>query len=223
MFLNVNRNQLRKMLPAGVLAFREFKKTVPDSFVFMNMKPVDVGWNLVEVCNSLGLEVNKDVVFPPDFNVNKGLSIEDLNKLFNAADVLFSTAIGGGWELSLSQAFATKTTVIAPANTSHVELCGDQEDRSKQRGVLFKSGSCLSQQVILPYDNEVLRPMPDVEDMIEKMLWVYNNPAECNIIKENAYRWTKDELAWSKCIVPRFHNAFTAAKKLKLERLKQSK
>jgi glycosyltransferase involved in cell wall biosynthesis len=223
MFLNVNRNQLRKMLPAGLLAFREFKKQVPNSFVFMNMKPVDVGWNLIEVCASLGLEVNTDVVFPPDFNVNKGLSVEDLNKLFNCADVLFSTAVGGGWELSLSQAFATKTTVIAPANTSHIELCGNQEDKSQQRGILYKSGATLSEQVILPYDNEVIRPMPDVEDMIEKMLWAYNNPEACNMIKENAYRWTKAELSWTRNIVPRFHNAFSMAKQMKLERLKQVK
>lgn len=220
MFLNVNRNQLRKMLPSCLLAFREFKKIVPDSFVFMNMQPIDVGWNLIEVCNSLGLHIGQDVLFPPDFNVNKGLSIEDLNKLFNSADVLFSTAIGGGWELALSQAFATKTTVLAPANTSHVELCGDQTDPSKRRGVLFNSGACLSQQVILPYDNEVLRPMPDVDDMVIKMKWIYDNPEECNKIKENAYIWTKEKLSWTKNIVPEFHKLFSIAKKIKLDRQK---
>jgi len=219
MLLNVNRNQLRKMLPSGLLAFKEFKKLIPESFVFLNMKPQDVGWNLFEVCNALGLAVGSDVVFSSDFNVNKGLPIEDLNKLFNAADVLFSTAIGGGWELSLSQAFATKTTVLAPANTSHIELCGDQENLDKQRGVLFKSGSNLSQLVVLPFDNEVIRPMPDLDDMVLKLKWIYDNPEACTKIQENAYQWSKSELSWAKNIVPRFHNVFSQAKALKLARL----
>lgn len=213
MFLNVNRNQLRKLIPSGLIAFREFKKQVPESFVYLNMRAIDVGWNLPEVCNSLGLRVGEDVLFPRDFNVQKGLDLEDLNKVFNCADALLSTAIGGGWELSITQAFSTKTTVIAPANTSHVELCGPQ-DPGQARGILYASGSNLSQYAIFPHDNEVPRPMPDLEDLVKKMVWVYNNQDLCREVEERAYDWVQT-LNWSENIVPNFHEVFQAAAKKK--------
>lgn len=222
MLLNVNRNQARKMLPSMLIGFKEFKKKVPNSFIYMNMKSVDVGWNLIEVCRTLGLEIGKDVMFPPDFNVQKGLSLEDLNKLFNCADVLATSAIGGGWELALTQAFATKTTVLAPSNTSHVELCGDQTDPDTRRGVLYKSGSNLSQVVVMPHDNEVLRPMPDTDDMVKKLQWIYDNQDVCRRIEDNSYKWVNDSILWDKHVVHRFNNLFTAAKALKKQRLHEA-
>jgi glycosyltransferase involved in cell wall biosynthesis len=213
MFLNVNRNQLRKMLPSTLLAFREFqKRTQGAGFLYMNMKAQDVGWNLPEVCSSLGLQIGKDVLFPPSFNVQKGLTLEDLNMAFNAADALVTSAIGGGWELAITQAFATKTLVIAPANTSHLELCGSGEDC---RGVLYKSGSNLSQIGIFPNDNEVPRPMPDTDDLLDKMLWAYENPEECKAIQERAYTWVTSSYQWDKDVVPKFHEVFCKAAQLK--------
>lgn len=213
MFLNVNRNQLRKLIPSGLIAFREFKKQVPESFIYLNMKAVDVGWNLPEVCRSLGLKIGEDVLFPRDFNVQKGLTLEDLNKVFNCADVLLSTAIGGGWELAITQAFSTKTSVIAPANTSHVELCGPQGPE-EARGLLYASGSNLSQYAIFPHDNEVPRPLPDLEDLVNKMVWAYQNQELCRAMEERAYEWVKT-LNWSENIVPNFHRVFQAAAKKK--------
>lgn len=214
MFLNVNRNQLRKLIPSGLIAFREFKRQVPNSFIYLNMKAVDVGWNLPEVCKSLGLRVGEDVLFPRDFNVQKGLTLEDLNKVFNCADVLLSTAIGGGWELSITQAFSTKTTVIAPANTSHVELCGPQGP-DEARGILYQSGGeSLSRYAIFPHDNEVPRPLPDLDDLLKKMIWAYNNQDLCRKIEDRAYEWVQT-LNWSENIVPNFHQVFQAAAKKK--------
>lgn len=223
MFLNVNRNQLRKLVPSNLIAFKEFKKYVPNSFIYLNMKPIDVGWNLLEVCNSLGLVIGQDVFFPPDFNVQKGLSIEDLNRVFNCADILTSTAVGGGWELAVSQAFATKTAVLMPANTSHIELCGNQESDTERRGLLYKSGSCIAQQIMFPLDNEVLRPLPDIDDMVSKMVWLYNNQDFCTNMTTNAYNWALQNLSWTKHIAPQFHSIFLQAKQLKEHRIMQIK
>jgi len=221
MLLNVNRNQIRKLIPANLIAFKEFKKIVPDSFIYLNMQPVDVGWNLIEVCNSLDLKIGVDVFFPPDFNVQKGLSVSDLNKVFNCADVLTSTATGGGWELSVSQAFATKTSVLMPNNTSHTDLCGDQSDIQKQRGLLYNSGSKLAQITIFPGDNEVPRPLPDLDDMVSKLVFMHQNPAFCRKIEDNAFSWAHSALSWEKNIVPQFHKAFLDAKSIKQSRLNQ--
>lgn len=224
MCLNVNRNQLRKMLPSSLMAFKEFQKQVNgNAFLYMNMRPVDVGWNLIRVCRNLGLQVNKDVFFPPNFNVQKGLPIEDLNKAFNAADMLITSATGGGWEFSITQAFATKTAVVAPANTSHVELCGDQRDTSSQRGFLYASGNTPSLRTFFSNDNDVMRPLPNVEDMIQKMLYVYNNPDVKKQVEDNAYNWVTKNLQWERDIVPKFDRVFTAACQLKNKRIEEIK
>jgi hypothetical protein len=219
MCLNVNRNQPRKMLPATLMAFAEFKKVIGDNtFLYMNMKPVDVGWNLPEICSSLGLVVGKDVIFPPNFNVQVGLSITELNQVFNTADLLLTSATGGGWEFALTQAFATKTCVIAPANTSHTELCGDQNDMEKIRGVLYESGNTLSLKCVFSNDNDVIRPLPNVEDMVQKMLFIYHNPEVKAKIENNAYNWVISTINWDTNIVPMFDQVFSYAYNLKNKR-----
>lgn len=216
MVLNVNRNQLRKLIPSTLLAFKEFNKAIGGkAFLYLNMSPQDVGWNLIECCRSLGLSVGSDVLFPPNFRVQKGLSPEDLNNVFSSADMLVSTAVGGGWELSVTQAFATKTAVVAPANTSHIELCGDQTNLDVTRGLLYKSGDSLSRIMIFPNDNDVVRPLPNVEDMVNKMLVLYNNRELKAKLEYNAYKWVTSELEWNSKIVPQFDKIFTEAKSLK--------
>ncbi len=219
MVLNVNRNQLRKLIPSNMIAFKQFKQLVPDAVLYLNMQAVDVGWNLLETCQSLQLRPGVDVFFPPDFNVQKGLTVEELNKLFNCADVVSSTAVGGGWELSISQAFATRTSVLAPANTSHVELCGNQVDENERRGLLYHSGRNLAQTIVFPGDNEVLRPLPDTDDMVSKLKHMYENPEMCRKMEDVAFNWVKNNLRWDTHIAPQFHNVFSAAKKLKNHRL----
>lgn len=221
MVMNCNRNQLRKLIPSNLIAFKEFQKSVPNSFIYLNMQAVDVGWNLIECCQSLGLEVNRDVFFPPNFNTQKGLSTEDLNKLFNCADLLTSTATGGGWELAVTQAFATRTAVLMPQNTSHTDLCGPQDNIELQRGVLYKSGEDVRLQMIFPHDNEVIRPIPDLDDMVVKMKMMYDTPNFCRKLEDNAYSWAIKNLNWEKNIVPKFHQAFVDAKNVKLARINQ--
>lgn len=214
MFINVNRNQLRKLVPSTLIAFKRFQELTNNAgVIYLNMRAVDVGWNLVECCKMLGLTPGVDVLFPPNFNVQKGLTLEELNKVFSSADVLLSTAVGGGWELAITQAFASKTAVIAPANTSHIELLGDQEDEESQRGLLYKAGETLSQRIIFPNDNEVLRPLPDLDDMVDKMIKIYEDTALRNKLQDNAYDWVESSLSWERDVVPKFDYLFTVAKR----------
>lgn len=220
MCLNVNRNQLRKMLPATLIAFKEFQKQVNgNAFIYMNMRAQDVGWDLPKVCRNIGLQVNRDVFFPPNFNVQKGLPVEDLNRVFNIADMLVTSATGGGWEFAITQAFATKTAVVAPANTSHIELCGDQGNNELKRGFLYASGNTLSLRAVFSNDNEVVRPLPNIEDMIHKMKYVYDNPDIKAQVEENAYNWVTTQLRWDENVVPKFDRVFTAAYNLKQKRI----
>ena len=210
--LNCNRNQIRKFLPSNMMAFAEFKKKFPDSILYMHMRASEqVGWDLPKAAKNIGLEVGKDVFFPHNFNINKGMPVEELNKIFNVADMLTTTALGGGWELALTQAFATKTLVIAPDNTSHTDLCADG------RGLLYGCGDRLSHKVILRGDNEVVRPLPNVDHMVEKMIWARENPEEVTKIIENAYKWTNDTILWDD-LIGKWHEIFLKCRALRFQR-----
>ena len=87
---------------------------------------------------------------------------------------------------SNTEAFATKTPLIVPNNTSAPEICGEQGER----GLKVKSGSDDNLwSPILSGDNERMRPIVDVYDMVEKMKWVMDNPEKVKEMTERAYTW----------------------------------
>ena len=100
------------------------------------------------------------------------------------------------------ESMATKTPVIIPNNTMMSEFIDEDN------GYLVKSGTNPSLYTTLPNDNEVCRPLVDVEDMVEKMLDVYNNPEEAKRRAENAYNWVTMKMDWQKNIVPQWIELF---------------
>ena len=125
-----------------------------------------------------------------------------MNALYNCADCVISTCLGEGWGLSWVEAMATKTPVIMPGNTAMVE------NITEDRGYLVKSGTDSSLFTVLPHDNEVIRPLVDVNDMVEKMLSVYNDREEASRRAENAYNWVRSELNWQGAIADKWVKVF---------------
>lgn len=209
-FTNLNRNQQRKDIPRTIAAFAEFRKQVPESILYLHMAKQDQGWNLEEVVKSFGMDTTNDVIFPRNFGPNQGYPRQIVNMIYNISDCVISTTLGEGWGLSWTEAMATKTPVIMPANTAMVE------NITEERGWLVKSGTSASLTTVLPHDNEVVRPLVDVEDMVEKMLEVYNNREEAARRAENAYEWVVNDLNWQQSVVPKwvelFDEAFTDLK-----------
>jgi len=154
----------------------------------------DQGWDLPEVCKSMGLDISKDVIFPQNFGPNQGYPVQVVNTLYNASDVVVSTTTGEGWGLSWIEAMATRTPVIMPDNTSMSEII------TEDKGYLVKSGSNDSLFSVLPHDNEILRPLVDVDDLVEKLLDVYTNRDEAIQKAENAYKWIVEKMDWQKGI-----------------------
>lgn len=189
-FMNLNRNQQRKDIPRTIQAFSEFRKQVPESLLYLHMAQNDQGWNLPEVLSSYGLTLTEDVIFPQNFGPNQGYPRQIVNMLYNCVDAVVSTTLGEGWGLSWSEAMATKTPIIMPRNTALVEAI------SEDRGFLVNSGTDPSLFTVLPHDNEVIRPLVDVNDMVEKMVAVYSDYDAAMARAENAYQWVTTELAW---------------------------
>ena len=169
------------------------------------MAKEDQGWRLPEVAASYGFDTQNDVVFPENFGPNQGYPRQIVNMIYNASDVVTSTTLGEGWGLSWIEAMATKTPVIMPANTALVE------NITEDRGWTCKSGADPSHFTVVPNDNEVVRPLVDVNDMVNTMLDVYNNPEEAARRAENAYEWIVTKMDWSTGVVPQWIKLFDKA------------
>lgn len=202
---NVNRNQRRKDIPRTISVFKEFKKQVPHSLLYLHMAKRDQGWDLEEVCKAYGLSTKTDVLFPENFGPNQGFPREIVNYIYNVSDCVISTTLGEGMGLGWIEAMATKTPVIMPDNTAMSEFI------TEDKGYLVKSGGTPSLYTVLNLDNEVIRPLVDVDDMVEKLVYVYNNRAEAMVKAENAYKWATMRMEWQKSIVPKWIALFNKA------------
>lgn len=203
---NLNRNQQRKDIPRTIQAFKEFRKYVPDSILYLHMAMQDQGWDLPEVCASYGLNTTDDVIFPQNFGPNQGYPIQMVNIIYNISDVVVSSTLGEGWGLAWVEAMATKTPVIMPNNTAMTE------NITEDKGYLVDSGTNPSLFTVLPNDNEVIRPLVDVDDFVNKLLDVYHDRETANTKASMAYNWVVDSLDWQGAVgkkwVEIFDNAY---------------
>lgn len=120
-----NRNQPRKDFPTLMLGFKLFKSLCPDSLLYLHCNPRDhMGHDLYLIAEQLGLVEGEDFMFPPKDYFDAGAAINVLNSIINSCDVYLTTTSGEGFGFWPAQAAACKIPVIAPFNTSLIEMSG---------------------------------------------------------------------------------------------------
>jgi len=180
---NINRNQRRKDLARSFMVLKEMRdRGHKDTILYMHAAVNDVGGHLIEQGKNFGFTLNKEYMLPENFNVQHGLPIFTLNQIYNSSDCLLTTTLGEGWGLSVTEAFATKTPVVAPDNTSLSEICADG------RAHLVKSGENSSMWMIKDQDNDRLRPLMDVGDAADKIEMIMQGKLPD---VEGAYEWAQ--------------------------------
>ena len=192
--LNLNRNQPRKDIPTTIFAFIEAKKIweegLPKPFLYLHMNPKDpMGWDIKALILQTDLVEGVDYKLIPDDIENHGAGIELVNKIYNASDVYLSTTLGEGWGLGLTEAFACKLPVIAPYNTSIIEIGG------------YNSERIMHLETQIPYANtidNVFRQQSDYVEVAQKLLYSCKNRNSENLnqMVGRAYEWVK-KLEWS--------------------------
>jgi glycosyltransferase involved in cell wall biosynthesis len=194
---NVNRNQRRKDMPRTMAAFAEFRKKVPASYLYLHAAAEDAGGNLHKLAEHFGLTLWKDWGYPTNFDVGTGLPLEELNLIYNASDVVVSTSLGEGWGFAITEAMAAGTPVIAPHHTSVVELLGNRDPSEHNRGLTVKCGGTSLWVCLGPADLDHVRPLTDVDDMAEKLVYASEHPREMEEGAGRALEWVR-ELSWEK-------------------------
>ncbi len=185
---NINRNQPRKDIPRSLMILKELKDRGHNPLLYLHMQHSDIGGNVFVIAEQLGLENEKDFVcpHPSTFNSNQGIPIERLNLLYNISDCILTTTQGEGWGLSITEAFATKTPIVGPNNTSLTEIMAEN------RGALVPSGNTPSMWAMAMQDNERLRPIMDVAAAADAIEAIMNGKGP-DI--EAAYKWAR-ALSW---------------------------
>lgn len=195
-FGTVNRNSSRKDLGSLVLGFAMFKQTTDcNAVLYLHCNPVDpMGLNLYRLFERLGLNLNKDVFLPKDFNENKGFEVSDLNRIYNSFDYFITTTTAEGWGLTVTEAMATKTPVICPKHTSLTEIT---DNGNNTLNFMF------SQQAIFTNDYEKVR--------------FVTNPAEVKKLMEVAYNMKNEEQELQDMMADKIENAYNKISLLKWE------
>lgn len=190
--VNVNRNQERKGYLQTLLAFSIFNRIIPNAVLYTQCDVAgDRGGNLIELARQIGLTDNW--IYPDPRMYEEGIipGADFINGILNIADVNISTTLGEGFGLSLIEAMAVKTLNVFPDNTAIKELLAEN------RGVLVRSGDTPNNLIFNGHlDNNIIRPITNVEDMVDKLLWAYRSKYITEGMTEKAYDWAQENCNW---------------------------
>jgi len=194
---SVGANSARKDLARTIAAFAELRRAAPGraSALYLHTMPADNGLDLNEAVAACGLAVGRDVIFPAGYHPMRGLSDDGLNQVYNAADLYFTTTLGEGWGLPITEAMAAGLAVVAPRHSSLQELGGDG------RAVLYE---CRERVWV---DNSGYRPFGRMDDIVAALARVASLPdLERRRMTEAAREFAKG-LDWTN-VVPRWVTLF---------------
>lgn len=121
--LCLQRNQPRKRLDLTFYYFAEWVKryNLPKTVkIYYHGALQDFGIDIVQWCEYLGIE-DRLAISSPNIRPDAGLSPQQLNMVYNSADVFFTTTAAEGWCLPASEAMATSVPVILPRHSALAE------------------------------------------------------------------------------------------------------
>jgi glycosyltransferase involved in cell wall biosynthesis len=194
LIVNVNRNQTRKGMLQTLIAFKHFNSIIKNSVLYTHCNVHDkAGHDMIKLASKIGLTENWLYPNPKHFEERKQFSDDFINSIYNIADINLSTTLGEGFGLSMAEGMACKTINVFPDNTAINEIL------KEGRGVLVKSGNTPNNLISCgPIDNNQIRPVVDIHDLVGKLLWVYSHPEQKKEVEEKAYKWAQKNLDWDK-------------------------
>lgn len=182
---NINRNQHRKDIPSTILSFVEFKKKVRNSFLYLHMDPLDEkGWNLPKIFAQTELVAGVDYMFTPESMIKEKPDQGFMNCIYNASDVYLTTTHGEGFGLTVLEAMAAETPVIAPKHTAIAEIGQNKIAMLKE----FSNHVNLSDNII--------RPIVCVEEVVENLVEIFNHPEDNKFAARMIRDYVKDFFSW---------------------------
>jgi glycosyltransferase involved in cell wall biosynthesis/ADP-heptose:LPS heptosyltransferase len=193
--LNVNRNQPRKDIDTTLKAFKKFKDSIsgttgPRPVLWLHMRPDDNFGDARQLVSRNGLVVDHDVQFPAYFNVGAGWTEEELNMVYNAADVFISTAVAEGFGLTCVEAGMAGLPALVPGHTGFLQTMSQLGMPYIKCGPKLNSEGQQQRWGTVVSESEVTLTDPD--DMAAQLITHYKNPKLLNNqIRDNIKQFRK--------------------------------
>ena len=120
-----NKSIHRKAFAENLLAFKLFRETHPNSYLYIHTEPTGVfgGFHLIRLAKSLGLP-QEAILFPRPEDYRKGFTREQLAALYTAADVTLTTSYGEGFGIATIESQACGTPTITSSFAASQDLAG---------------------------------------------------------------------------------------------------
>ena len=121
--LCLQRNQPRKRIDLTMYYFAEWVKRYdlpPNVRFYYHGALQDFGIDVLQWAAYLGIE-ERLAISSPNIRPDAGLPVEQLNMVYNAADVFFTTTAAEGWCLPVAEAMAVACPVIIPRHSALAE------------------------------------------------------------------------------------------------------
>jgi len=167
LMINVNTNQRRKDVTRSLQILKGLHdaghKHVKLLMHMNNVSPDHI--DLEVVGRQLNLKLGRDWQHTGEYfeGVYATLHEEDLNGLYNAADIYLTTTLGEGWGLGIIEAMAAGCHVVAPANTACEEVLHTVLESGMANFDLLPPEKHPS---VLPIDNSRFRYRVDVDKAV---------------------------------------------------------
>lgn len=176
----VARNQPRKNLPALIKAYSIFSKNKPDTALYMHTQVRDVGWDIADITSRFGVE--NSTFTTNGFSAYKGVSDEELVKIYNMFNIFVLPTMAEGFGLPIVEAQACGVPVLVTDFSACSELVVDRQELLKVKDTLIM-GRNIEQAIV------------DVDDIVRKLNFFYDDWKTKNSRKANVYSTKGVELA----------------------------
>jgi len=182
----VARNQPRKNLDRTIKVMSLLKEKIPNAILFLHMDPNDPAGQMFYMPNLIQKYNCENRVIFSGMQAHKGFEWSRMNEIYNLMDIFLLTTSGEGFGIPIIEAMSCEVPILATDYTTTQELIKDNECGLgiKLSGTeeidLFKLDS-------KEYDNkqingtitgswEVERGFCSIEDAVEKIKFLYDNP-----------------------------------------------
>jgi glycosyltransferase involved in cell wall biosynthesis len=163
------RNQPRKMWPRTIEIFRRFARAKDDVVLHIHCDPNDPAARALDYCYDLRsdiafLNLGDKVRFSPDMSVTRGLALEQLASIYQAADVHLLSSWGEGFGLPNLQACSSGVVPLAADYTASQELVEGH-------------GETIRVKHYVPDQFGLRRALIDMDDAVHKLERLYRDRA----------------------------------------------
>jgi glycosyltransferase involved in cell wall biosynthesis len=171
---NGNRNQPRKRMDITIKAFAEFAVGRPDTLLYLHMGTKDMGYSVMPTflkeMKKRGLEAGGRLILTSgDSPAMPSVPVDQLNIIYNTADVGINSCVAEGWGLVSVEQAACGVPQIVPDHTSCKEIFegyGDlipiehvESDKDFGRDMHVPSATELARLLQKHYENVEYREM----------------------------------------------------------------